>query len=590
MSPRVWICILVIPYMVMWASASMTNSELRDEIKATGKTLFRALRDSAMDCSVKCKSRKPRIMCGSDGVSYTSKCEVKRARRCEGKKITIKKKGKCSDHESKCFQEKEDAEATMNGGGSTEAFIPDCNEDGTYAEIQCHYANGSRYCWCVSSDGRPVINTSTKDDKPSCNTKTVSVDPPPPLYTSGNKNRHLRPNKKDKKRRKQKKTKTKRCSFKERTRFNTNLVRVFTEEYNRMASSSSNKQTNGDRAPNLAEQVVEWKFSHYDDNSDSLLQRKEVNALRRLVKKFIKPRSCAKRFLKFCDNDNDKVITKREWSLCLSTDLNRKELQETTTHAPAEVKPTGESLDLNKLLNQKSSSSSSSSSKNEPNDCLTERASAIEQEMDNPRGGTFIPNCTPEGTWNKAQCHKTAGYCWCVEEDSGRPISGTSTRNVEPECDFEGERLIPDSTSVGCTFAEKQSFVADLLNTLTTEMANYALNSSTDHSILVIDPNKTLHERAAEWKFLYLDLNNNQFLENTELDNFKETLKNSQKKETRKCARKFVRYCDEDEDKKVSRQEWVDCLGVTRSSNTNLPTNPKRIGKNPFDKYLVEAK
>lgn len=37
MSPRDWICFLVIPYMVMSASASMTNSELRDEIKATGK-------------------------------------------------------------------------------------------------------------------------------------------------------------------------------------------------------------------------------------------------------------------------------------------------------------------------------------------------------------------------------------------------------------------------------------------------------------------------------------------------------------------------------------------------------------------------
>ena len=35
-------------------------------------------------------------MCGSDGVSYLSKCEIKRARRCEGKNVTIKKRGKCS--------------------------------------------------------------------------------------------------------------------------------------------------------------------------------------------------------------------------------------------------------------------------------------------------------------------------------------------------------------------------------------------------------------------------------------------------------------------------------------------------------------
>ena len=58
------------------------------------QVLFRALRDS--ECKIKCKSRKSRIMCGSDGVSYLSKCEIKRARRCEGKNVTIKKKGKCS--------------------------------------------------------------------------------------------------------------------------------------------------------------------------------------------------------------------------------------------------------------------------------------------------------------------------------------------------------------------------------------------------------------------------------------------------------------------------------------------------------------
>ena len=58
------------------------------------QVLFRALRDS--ECKIKCKSRKTRIMCGSDGVSYLSKCEIKRARRCEGKNVSIKKKGKCS--------------------------------------------------------------------------------------------------------------------------------------------------------------------------------------------------------------------------------------------------------------------------------------------------------------------------------------------------------------------------------------------------------------------------------------------------------------------------------------------------------------
>jgi len=72
----------------------------------------------------------------------------------------------------------------------------------------------------------------------------------------------------------------------------------------------------------LEKQVVEWKFSEYDKNSDNLLQINEVSSLKRLVKKFIKPRSCAKRFLKFCDPDKNKLIERQEWSLCLGVDIN----------------------------------------------------------------------------------------------------------------------------------------------------------------------------------------------------------------------------------------------------------------------------
>lgn len=81
----------------------------------------------------------------------------------------------------------------------------------------------------------------------------------------------------------------------------------------------------------------------------------------------------------------------------------------------------------------------------EAHDCRTERESALEQEKDNPKAGIFVPNCTPEGKWNRAQCHDATGYCWCVEENSGRPISGTSTHGVGPKCDFDAEREIPGS-------------------------------------------------------------------------------------------------------------------------------------------------
>ncbi|XP_045178516.2 SPARC-related modular calcium-binding protein 1-like isoform X10 [Mercenaria mercenaria] len=552
MISRLWICLLVIPYMVMSASA---NSMSVSQIQETGKVLFRALRDS--ECKVKCKSRKPRIMCGSDGVSYLSKCEVKRARRCEGKNVKIKRKGKCDDADvpmTKCFQERGEAQNSVVKGDATNVFIPECNSDGTYADVQCHSASG--FCWCVESDGKPFPRTSTKDGRPNCKSPGKKID----KHTKGNP--RPRPPERTRER---KNKKSKRCSSQERSRFNSNLVRVFTEEYNRSVKVYPNTRTKelDPLMEPLEKKVVEWKFSHYDNNNDDLLQRKEVSALRRLVKKFIKPRSCAKRFLKFCDQDKDTLIRRQEWSLCLGVDINNDQ-KDKTTHAP-EVKTT------------------------EPNDCRTDRQSALEQERDNPKAGIFVPKCTPDGKWTRAQCHEATKYCWCVEENSGRPISGTSTHGVDPKCDFEEERDIPGSVSIGCSYAEKQSFLADLLSTLTQEMAEYALNNRTDHSALVTDPNQTIHERAVHWKFKVLDINNNQDLENSELESFRETLKSAQKKATRKCARKFVRFCDEDGNKKVSRQEWVDCMGITRNINIKLPSHPKRIGQNPFDQYLRDT-
>ncbi|XP_060563303.1 SPARC-related modular calcium-binding protein 1-like isoform X13 [Ruditapes philippinarum] len=553
---RSWICLLIFPYMAASASA---NSMSVSQIQETGKVLFRALRDS--ECKVKCKSRRPRIMCGSDGVSYHSKCEVKRARRCEGKNVVIRWKGKCADEDvpmTKCFQEREEAMTSVSKGDVKNVFIPECNADGTYAEVQCHSASG--FCWCVESDGKPFPRTSTKDDRPNCKDKqkrNPRPPKPPKLPDNGGKPGRKKPPKPEK-------NKSKRCSSHERKKFNSNLVRVFTEEYNRSVKAFPNTRPNelDPLMEPLEKQVVEWKFSHYDSNNDDLLQRKEVSALRRLVKKFIKPRSCAKRFLKFCDKDKDKLIKRQEWSICLGVDINND--QDKTTHAP-EVKTT------------------------EANDCRTDRESALEQEKDNPKAGIFVPKCTPEGKWSRAQCHDATGYCWCVEENSGRPITGTSTHGEHPKCDFDAERNIPGSVSIGCSYAEKQNFLADLLATLTQEMAQYALNNRTDHSALVVDPNQTVHERAVHWKFNVLDTNKNQDLENSELEIFRETLKSAQKKATRKCARKFVRFCDEDGNKKVSKQEWVDCMGITRNISIKLPSHPKRTGQNPFDQYLRDT-
>lgn len=590
------LCLLILPcFLVAGSAASLSVSEIQEK----GKVLFRALRDS--ECKIKCKSRKSRIMCGSDGVSYLSKCEIKRARRCEGKNVTIKKKGKCSDSDvpmTKCFQEREEARSSGSRSKNTkDVFIPSCKSDGTFAEIQCHKASG--YCWCVSNEGKPFPGTSTKNSKPNCRgslsaSKVVS-----------------------RQRRKGKRKRRVGCSSLERTRFNTNIVRVFKEEYMRAYKRSA--QNFPTVSPNnidpvmdtLDKKVVEWKFSQYDKDTDNQLSRREVKALRRLVKKFIKPRACAKSFLKYCDADHNKFIERGEWSLCLGVDITKDQ----TTDAPPETEenPTGDSITrLTKLLNPKSSASSRREEEDRPflpppmfpnssnmwpglskpkhnskpkpekkaHDCKSEEKSALQREAENPDGGIFIPRCTADGQWQRAQCHETVGYCWCVNESNGRPISGTATKGAEPVCNFEAEREIH-----GCSYSEKQTFLSDLITAITTELSEFALNNTHTSLLPSPDTNQSVQERAVRWKFRLMDENGNQVLEKQEFSMLKTTLKASRRKLTRKCSRNFIRYCDENSNKRISLEEWVDCTGINRT----LPSNPKRTGKNPFDHFLRDT-
>ena len=45
-------------------------------------------------------------------------------------------------------------------------FVPQCNEDGSYARVQCWGSTG--YCWCASEDGTEWPGTRVRG-QPKCN-------------------------------------------------------------------------------------------------------------------------------------------------------------------------------------------------------------------------------------------------------------------------------------------------------------------------------------------------------------------------------------------------------------------------------------
>uniref|UniRef100_A0A3Q2WQH0 SPARC related modular calcium binding 1 n=1 Tax=Haplochromis burtoni TaxID=8153 RepID=A0A3Q2WQH0_HAPBU len=127
--------------------------------------------DRDRDCGITC-SRTGKPVCGSDGRSYDSNCELQKAR-CKDKTLTLAHRGRCRDAgQSKCRVERNQAlEQARRPQSSESMFIPECNEDGTFAQVQCHTLTG--YCWCVTSDGKPVSGSSVHNRTPVCSEITA---------------------------------------------------------------------------------------------------------------------------------------------------------------------------------------------------------------------------------------------------------------------------------------------------------------------------------------------------------------------------------------------------------------------------------
>lgn len=68
-----------------------------------------------------------------------------------------------------CIQERMNALSYNRMPGR---FVPKCNKDGSYADMQCHSATG--YCWCSDELGREIPETRVRG-KSICGVKGILV-------------------------------------------------------------------------------------------------------------------------------------------------------------------------------------------------------------------------------------------------------------------------------------------------------------------------------------------------------------------------------------------------------------------------------
>lgn len=182
--------------------------------------------------------------------------------------------------------------------GSDERFIPECSADGRYKSVQCH--SGTGYCWCVRVDsGRPIPGTSDRNQLPDCSsqeTNTVIINN---SYTE---------------------TPLSGCSSVRKTDFLKSLIEAFQQEVESVAPSSPYRTPESRlHVPTSPPSVhtLRLYFMLLDTDGDGVLSEREARPLRLLLRRSLRPRRCAKKFMQSCDRDADRRLSSQELTSCL---------------------------------------------------------------------------------------------------------------------------------------------------------------------------------------------------------------------------------------------------------------------------------
>ncbi|XP_012137882.2 SPARC related modular calcium binding-like protein magu isoform X3 [Megachile rotundata] len=502
-------------------------------------------------------------VCGSDGVTYSSQCQVI-SKQCQGMSILIKHTGPCPETPA-CFS----ARLTARPGAR-----PVCRPDGTYAPVQCHEETG--YCWCVTPQGRPLPDTSVRHQRPRC------LKPGPRSAASTRSGQRRRsPNWKQRRQYNSKHRNT--CDRAEKSKFNGNLIENFKIEYRR-----TNISADGDKN---VERVLSWKFVTLDKNEDGYLDRAEYKELRRLAKKAVRPKKCARTFARTCDLNRDLKLSRQEWGACLANDFT---LRLFLSLNPADERPEVPEAQRTRATDQVlkgnpapvhsrpafNDDQMDTKEDSDANDCLTDRRSVLEDVRQHSQEKFYVPECTPDGRYHRVQCY--SGYCWCVYQDTGKPIPGTSSKDRTPNCN---PVPTPSRPMKGCPEQKKQLFLRDLMDLMQKKMKA----SGTDSDETTAKWQASKEEQIATWHFVMLDKNKNKVLERKEWKSFRTMVANN--RQLQRCGKRLPKYCDINNDRRISMTEWLSCLNAQRTTTSDSTekastSKPKRMGPNPLEQLL----
>ncbi|XP_019133514.1 SPARC-related modular calcium-binding protein 1 isoform X2 [Larimichthys crocea] len=460
--------------------------------------------DRDSHCGVICSRTQGKPVCGSDGRSYETGCELQRAR-CQDKTLTLAHRGRCRGKnwvkidqlpvapaptstsegrdlelkdagQSKCRVER--TQALEQARRPQESmFIPDCNEDGTFAQVQCHTLTG--YCWCVTSDGKPVSGSSVQNRTPVCSGSVTDKPPGPP--NSGRKV----------------------CSSQSRPGSNSNCQILSVPDATKLHMVSFRFFLTLN--PDDGSKPTPTMETHVPPEGD------EITAPTLWIKQVYK--------------GNKNSSTSRKQEKVPSCDQERQSALEEARQNPREAifipdcGPGG----LYKPVQCHQS---------------TGYCWCVLVDTGRPIPGTSTRYQTPE-------CDSAA-----------------RSRVSDTEDPFQGRDL------TGCPEGKKVEFITSLLDALTTDMVQAINSPAPSGGGRFVepDPSHTLEERVVHWYFAQLDNNGSHDINKKELKPFKRYLK--KKAKPKKCARKFTDYCDLNKDRAISLQELKGCLGVSKEGSS----------------------